>query len=141
MSSSPTNSLRSIYYQLKQVVKTWPVDPLRAHQPELQISNSISSAVDRIYLSLSNRNVQDQNQSYLKSSEESCPKEKVEIFNKFLHNLEILSSNKLAQKYPFPESMKKPASFPNHYQELNEGVGRAIRGESLPWYKRWIRFT
>ncbi|EFP87861.2 hypothetical protein PGT21_013264 [Puccinia graminis f. sp. tritici] len=126
--------LMKIQSELKQIQRTWPLDPLRINQPELQISSSISKAIERVF---SNNYKNDQSVS----SQELLEQKTLEGAEKMLSSLENLSNGSIARQYPFPKSMRNPASFPGHYEELNEGVQRAIRGESLPWYRRWIRFT
>ena len=120
-----THKLSKIQSQLKHVQSSWPLDPLRINQPDLEFSSAISKAIDRVFT----------------PGYASTQSGQVEGCQRMLSSLENLSDGSIARKFPFPQSMRNPDSFPRHYEELNEGVQRAIRGESLPWYRRWIRFT
>ncbi|OAV92857.1 hypothetical protein PTTG_02052 [Puccinia triticina 1-1 BBBD Race 1] len=130
-----SQKLSKIQTQLKQIQRSWPVDPLRLNQPDLQFSASISKAIDRIF---SNTYKSDLNRSI---SPQELEERTLKGAERMWSSLENLSNGSISKQYPFPQSMRNPASFPGHYEELNEGVQRAIRGESLPWYRRWIRFT
>ncbi|PLW06456.1 hypothetical protein PCANC_06743 [Puccinia coronata f. sp. avenae] len=136
---SAAQKLVQIQAQLKQVQAAWPLDPLRRNQPELQISSAISKAIDRVF---SNSYKHDRRPLVATTTTpEERDKATLQGAQRMLASLQNLSDGSISRKYPFPESMRHPASFPRHYEELNEGVERATRGESLPWYRRWIRFT
>ncbi|CAH7672763.1 hypothetical protein BY996DRAFT_4646040 [Phakopsora pachyrhizi] len=129
-SLSKSNQINLIYSQLKKISKDWRCDPLKLNQPKLQISNSMNDAIERMYRSEYSR------------IDETVLMDEVKRLNGFIrfHNsLKNLSDDEICKRYPLPDSIRNPKSFPNHYKDLNEGVERAIRGERLPWYKSWFR--
>ena len=44
-----SHKLSKIQSQLRQMQRSWPVDPLRLNQPDLQFSAAISKAIDRVF--------------------------------------------------------------------------------------------
>ncbi|KAG0143184.1 hypothetical protein CROQUDRAFT_661589 [Cronartium quercuum f. sp. fusiforme G11] len=128
MATSSSNQLRKLHSQLVKLSKSWPIDPLRAHQPELQLSRSIAQAADRLCASPS-----------LYTDGQTTEMAQIEGASRVISSLQRLKDNEIAAKFPLSDKMRNPASFPNHYDELKAGVERAVRGETLPWYKRWFR--
>ncbi|CAD6579379.1 MAG: hypothetical protein CYPHOPRED_000871 [Cyphobasidiales sp. Tagirdzhanova-0007] len=51
--------------------------------------------------------------------------------------LERLMGNRALKQYPMSEKTKKPPSMPKHYANLLEGLKKAERGETEPW---WVAF-
>lgn len=149
--------LQKIQAQLKQIQASWPLDPLRLNQPDLQISNAISNAIHRVTSNQYQTPLHDVDKRTIEGAARMLASlenlsngsiAKKVLLSHIYHCLSYLSSHFfshltpfLPSQFPLPQSLRNPASFPRHYEELNEGVERAIRGESLPWYRRWIRFT
>ncbi|KAI0060114.1 hypothetical protein BV25DRAFT_1807912 [Artomyces pyxidatus] len=46
-----------------------------------------------------------------------------------------LHKNRLAKKFPLPESVLQPASMPLHYARLKEGYEKSLQGIGRPWWK------
>ncbi|KIY48511.1 hypothetical protein FISHEDRAFT_73484 [Fistulina hepatica ATCC 64428] len=51
-----------------------------------------------------------------------------------------LKNDVISKRYPFPESLRRPASFPHHYDKLADGLEKARSGveDSTPWWKSFF---
>lgn len=125
---SQSNQLKQLYSQLKTISNQWPTDPLRINQSNLQFNQSLQKLTDRLF---SNPSVY--------SNQNLTIEDQVKGITKLTNSLKSIQDGEIRKKFPLPESLKSSDSFPNHYKELKEGIDRAIRGETLPWYKRWFR--
>ncbi|KAH9820047.1 hypothetical protein DFH28DRAFT_955273 [Melampsora americana] len=125
---SQSNQLKQLFTQLKSISNQWPTDPLRKHQSNLQFNQSLSNLFIRLSSNPS-----------IYSNQNLTIDDQINGLHQLIHHLKLIQDGELEKKYPLPDSLKSSDSFPNHYSELKEGIQRAIRGESLPWYKRWFR--
>lgn len=142
--STAAVELASIRDRLRRIQTGWPIEPLMGvDRRELQISSSIESAIDRVISNdypATQPGEADEPRQAVVAPDRRRRDPHVSSAQRLLNSLAAISDGSLSRRYPFPEPLRRPDSFPTHYEDLDAGVRRAIRGESLPWYRRWIRF-
>ncbi|OQE13423.1 hypothetical protein PENFLA_c048G09028 [Penicillium flavigenum] len=92
MSKTPTLNPRSLQSRLNHILKHWPSDAVRP--ASVSVQNYI--------------------QSRLQPADKSSPA----ISESSTNALESLLNNRYARKYPMPEKLRRPASNPDHYDNV-----------------------
>ncbi|KAG0159859.1 Cytochrome B pre-mRNA-processing protein 6 [Penicillium digitatum] len=106
MAKTPTLSPRSLQSRLTHVLKHWPSDAVRP------ASVSVQSYI----------------QSRLQTANKSSP-----ISESSVNALESLLNNRYARKYPMPEKLRRPASNPDHYDNV---VREFAEAPNRDWFGR-----
>ncbi|KAL5340523.1 hypothetical protein BJX70DRAFT_110684 [Aspergillus crustosus] len=110
--------------RLTHLLKHWPTDPIRP-----------SSVSVQTYL-----------HSRLQPTPSSTPQpaSTPEISERSLNALSSLLENRYAQRYPLPSKLRKPASNPDHYDDLirefEEAPNRDWMGRIMKRLKGVLRF-
>ncbi|KAJ6189548.1 hypothetical protein N7519_004456 [Penicillium mononematosum] len=91
MSKTPTLNPRSLQSRLDHILKHWPSDAVRP--ASVSVQNYIQSGLQ---------------------ADKSSPA----ISESSTNALESLLNNRYARKYPMPEKLRRPASNPDHYDNV-----------------------
>ncbi|KAJ5334158.1 hypothetical protein N7541_003986 [Penicillium brevicompactum] len=105
--SKPTISPRSLQSRLTHILKQWPSDAVRPASVSVQT-----------YI-----------QSRLQPSNQSSPA----ISETSTKALEALLNNRFATQYPLPEKLRRPASNPDHYDNV---VREFAEAPNRDWFGR-----
>ncbi|RHZ68782.1 hypothetical protein CDV55_106913 [Aspergillus turcosus] len=122
--SKPTLNPQTIQNRVSHLLKHWPTDSVRPASVSVQT-----------YL-----------QSRLPSTQpQQQPSPKVEISESSLNALSSLLEDRYARRYPLPPKLRRPASNPDHYdnvvKEFEEAPGRDFWGRVGKRLRGLLRFT
>ncbi|KAG2027434.1 hypothetical protein GB937_001177 [Aspergillus fischeri] len=122
--SKPTLNPQTIQNRISHLLKHWPTDPVRPASVSVQT-----------YL-----------QSRLQPTQpQQAQPSKVEISEASLNALSSLLEDRYARRYPLPPKLRRPASNPDHYdnvvKEFEEAPGRDFWGRMGKRLRGLFRFT
>ncbi|CAG8906349.1 unnamed protein product [Penicillium egyptiacum] len=92
MAKTLTLNPRSLQSRLTHILKHWPSDPVRPASVSVQ--------------------------SYIQSRLQPADKSSPAVSESSTNALESLLNNRYARKYPMPEKLRRPASNPDHYDNV-----------------------
>ncbi|CAI7580196.1 hypothetical protein PCG10_007929 [Penicillium crustosum] len=107
MAKTPTLSPRSLQSRLTHLLKHWPSDAVRPASVSVQ--------------------------SYIESRLQPTDKSSQAISESSVNALESLLNNRYARKYPMPEKLRRPASNPDHYDNV---VREFAEAPNRDWFGR-----
>ncbi|KAH1903508.1 hypothetical protein KXW02_006873 [Aspergillus fumigatus] len=129
--SKPLQTLnpQSIQNRISHLLKHWPTDPVRP-----------ASVSVKTYLQSRLQPTQSQ-----QAQPQQAQPSKVEISEASLNALSSLLEDRYARRYPLPPKLRRPASNPDHYdnvvKEFEEAPGRDFWGRMGKRLRGLFRFT
>ncbi|RLL96715.1 hypothetical protein CFD26_106870 [Aspergillus turcosus] len=127
--SKPTLNPQTIQNRVSHLLKHWPTDSVRP------ASVSVQTYLQSRLPSTQPQQAQPQQQ----------PSPKVEISESSLNALSSLLEDRYARRYPLPPKLRRPASNPDHYdnvvKEFEEAPGRDFWGRVGKRLRGLLRFT
>ncbi|KAJ5138512.1 uncharacterized protein N7515_003360 [Penicillium bovifimosum] len=107
MSRTPTLNPSSLQSRLNHLLKHWPTDAVRPASVSVQ--------------------------SYIQTRLQPADKSTPAISEASVSALESLLNNRYARKYPMPEKLRRPASNPDHYDNV---VREFAEAPNRDWFGR-----